>query len=190
VTALTIPTIPDFPAGYVATLTDMQNLSSAVNFALNKPATRIIDATAGATIGTSFALAVWTGTTFDVDGMWNSATPNRLTIQTPGFYKLRYGINTGNVSNVINTYVSSVTGPNNPNGSNVGSLAFWGAYCDNPGDYAHASAAGIWPYYLYSGDYLQIYAKAANAGSSTSTHGPGGITGAYSYFCLEYVSIT
>lgn len=186
---MTIPTIPTLPAGYVVQLADLQNLAYAATFALTKPMAAIIDSTGGQAITTTYNQVQFTGTTFDYDGMWNSGNPKRLTIQTPGWYKVRYGINIGTVGGVYNTAVASTTGSNNPLGSGVTSAKYWCGYCDNvAAQVGWASAAGDWPFYLYAGDYVQVYVQAAAAGSSTGTTANGFSNGG-SYFSLELVSI-
>lgn len=188
---LTVPTIPKLPAGYVVQLADMQNLTAAANFALGKPMTRVIDTTGGAAIGTVPSAVSFVSASFDVDGMWNAANPAQLTVQTPGWYKLRYGVNVGTVGGIFNTQVKSTTGANNPQGSGVVSAAYWAGYCDvAAGKFGWAGAEGIWPFFLYAGDLLKVQVAAQAAGASTGTTGPGTTTDGYSYFSLEYVSIT
>lgn len=187
---MTIPTIPPLPAGYVVQLADLQNLAYACTFALTKPMTRVIDTAGGQAIGTSYGAVQFVSTSFDVDGMWNAANPKQLTVQTPGWYKLRYGVNVGTVGGVFNTYATSTTGSNNPQGAGVVSAPYWGGYSDsNAANFGLACASGLWPFFLYAGDFVQVLISAAATGASTGTTGPGSTTDAYSYFSLEYVSI-
>lgn len=185
------PTIPTLPAGSVAQLADMQNLQYAAAFALGKPCTRIIDTTGGQAIGTAFAAVNFVSASFDVDGMFNTANKSRLTAQTPGWYKLRYAINVGTVGGVFNTYAQSTTGANNPQGAGINSAPHWMGYADVvAGNFGWAGASGVWPFFLYAGDYLQVFISAAATGASTGTTAPGSTTDGYSYLSLEYVSIT
>lgn len=190
-TGMTIPTIPSLPAGYIVQLADLQNLEYACNFALTKPMTRIIDTAGGHAIGTSYAAVQFSTTSFDVDGMWNAANPKQLTVQTPGWYKLRYGINVGSVGGItFNTYVTSTTGSNNPQGSGITSAPYWAGYADvGVGNFGFPCSSGLWPFFLYAGDFVQVLIEASATGASTGTAGPGSTTDAYSYFSLEYVSI-
>lgn len=188
--AMTIPVIPDLPAGYVAQLGDMQALAYAAQFALTKPMTKVIDNTGGASIGTSFGAVSFTATVFDIDGMWVVGNPSRLTVQTPGWYSVRYGINVGTVGGVYTTCVTSTSGTNNPQGAGVQSANYWGGMSDEPAaTNGWATGGGDWPFYLYSGDYLQVFIEAAVAGSSTGTGAPGAATKGGSYFSAELVSI-
>ena len=178
------------PAGYVAQLADLQNLAYAATFALTKPMTKVIDNTGGQAITTSFAAVQFSAAVFDLDGMWLGGSPKRLTVQTPGWYKVSYGINVGTVGGVFNTAVGSTTGANNPLGSGVASAKYWAGYCDEAAsNVGWATATGDWPFYLYQGDFVQVFVQAAAAGASTGTTAPGGLSNGGSYFSLELVSI-
>lgn len=191
VSGLTIPVIPSLPAGHVVQLSELQALASAASFLLGKPATEIADEVGGQAITTSYNPVTFSQAIFDVDGMWNVSFPSRLTIQTPGWFKLRYIVNTGTVANALNTYVTSTSGSNNPGGAGVTSAPYWAGYCENPGGaglYTYAGASGVWPFFLYAGDYLQVSVTSGAAGSSTATGAPGTATEGFSRFSLEYVS--
>src|SRR5690242_14272239 len=187
---MAIPELPSLPAGYVATLGDMQALAYAAQFALTKPIAKIIDNTGGAAIATSFGAVSFTASIFDTDGMWNAGSPDRLTVQTPGWYNVRYGINTGSVVGVYTTCVASTTGANNPQGSGVQSANYWGGMSDEANaSIGWATGGGDWPFYLYAGDYVRVFIEAAAAGSSTGTGAPGTATHGGSYLSMELVSI-
>jgi hypothetical protein len=188
---MTIPTIPDLPAGYVVQLADLQNLAAAVTFALTKPAVYVVDNTGGQAITTNFAAASFTTAIIQTDNlMFQGGSPHRLHAQTPGWYKVSYGVNVGSVGGVFNSAVRSTTGPNNPQGSGVNSNYYWGGYTDvAASSIGYAGATGDWPFYLYQGDYLEVHIKAAAAGASTGTAGIDGGNNAGSFFALELVSI-
>lgn len=188
--SMTIPTIPALPAGYVVQLADMQNLAAAATFALNKPYARVYDATGGVAILTTPTLVTYTNASFDPDGMWSVTNPNRLTIQTPGWYKVRHSTNAGTSKTHV-AWAISTTGANNPAGSGITSSPYWGGYCNgvSGAQGARPHAAGIWPFYLYAGDYVQIQVQANATGNSTGTGAPGGGTVGGSWFSLEMVSI-
>lgn len=187
---LTIPTIPSLSAGSVVQLADLQNLAAAATFALGKPMTTVIDNTGGQAITTGFLAVTFTTVVFDIDGMWLAGSPKRLTVQTPGWYKVRYGINLGTNGGCYNTAVGSTTGSNNPAGSGINSAKYWAGYSDEAASTnGWASASGDWPFYLYQGDFLQVFIQAAATGSSTGTSAPSGFAQGGSYFGLELVSI-
>jgi hypothetical protein len=187
---MTIPTIPSLQAGQVVQLSDLQNLASAATFALTKPMTKVRDNTGGAAIGTSFAAVSFTAAVFDTDGMWASGNPTRLTIQTPGWYTVRYGINVGATSGSYSACVASTAGANNVLTAGTVSSNYWGSYgVGNSSLNTWIRSAGDWPFYLYIGDYLQVYVQADATGGSTGTAAPGGATTGGSYFSLELVSI-
>jgi hypothetical protein len=187
---MAIPVIPTLPAGYVVQLADLQNLAYAATFALTRPMSSVIDNTGGMAITTSFLAVSFTTEIFDIDNMWIVGSPKRLTVQTPGWYKVRYGINLSSAGGQYNTAVGSTTGANNPLGAGVNSAKYWAGYCDEAaGTSGWASASGDWPFYLYQGDFLQVFVQAAAAGTSTGTAAPTGFAQGGSYFGLELVSI-
>jgi len=197
-TALTIPSIPQLPAGYVVQLADLQALASAASFLLAPPMTKVSDQTGGQTVGaTGSATTVQFDTALiDVDGAYSSANKGRLTIQTPGWYKIRYCVSVLTSSSgqgPFQTYVSSKTGPNNPAGSGISSGEFWAGYSNTTASAAHCfpGAAGLWPQYLYSGDYLQVAVFGQASGATTSITDPsGGSPYGGSWFSIEYVSVS
>lgn len=189
---MTIPTIPFLPAGYVVQLADLQNLAAAATFALTKPAVYAVDNTGGMAIPTVFGTFVGFTTTFiNTDAMWIAGSPKRFTINTPGWYKISYGVNVGAVGGVFNTAVRSTSGTNNPQGAGVNSAYQWMGYTDvAASSVGYATATGDWPFYLYAGDFLQVTVQAAAAGASTSTTPViAGGNNAGSFFCAELVSI-
>lgn len=186
-----IPTIPTLPAGYVVQLDDLQDLAEAATFLLNKPITRVIDETGGQAIGTTPLTVHFTNAIFDTNGMWASAQNGRLTVQTPGWYKVRYGVNVGTVGGTFITWAFVTTGPNNPAGSGIVLQPCWGGYVDVPATSSPgwADAGGIVPNYLYAGDFIGVHVKAAATGASTGITAPGGATLGGSFLSMEYVSI-
>lgn len=180
--AMTIPTIPSMPAGHIATASDMNQLSAAATFLLNKPAVRVHDAAGGLAIGTSATVIPFNTKDFDTDGMWSSGANTLLTIQTPGRYYLSYGVSTRG-GHTINTKMRSTTGSNNPAGAGVVSGDHWAGFCPSIAAFsAAAGASGIWPFYLYAGDSLSVFALADTTGNTTDVV----ISG--SYLALEWVS--
>src|SRR5216684_6734082 len=97
---MTIPTVPYMPAGYVVQPSDMNALAACATFLLTKPVARIHDVTGSQAMdGSADIPAVvinFTTVDIDTDGMWAAIHPERLTIQTQGFYKVRYGVNNNN----------------------------------------------------------------------------------------------
>jgi hypothetical protein len=180
---MTIPALTPMPAGYIAQAADMNAMAYAATFLLTKPVTRVHDGTGGYTITANVETAVkFTIADFDSDGMWNATTPNLLTIQTPGFYKVRAGVNLTAASCQHNCYLVSTTGYNSPAGPGIVSSQHWqGA---SVGDLANpcSRTSGVWPVYLYAGDYIQLF--AASAGTTTQDNVNGG-----SYLSMELVSI-
>jgi hypothetical protein len=176
---MTIPVIPALPAGYVATAADLNALAYGCTFLLGKPIARVYDTT-----GSQILLATGTAVTYDTagvdtDGMWNVSNPTRLTVQTPGYYRVRYGVNDNGIT--LNACAVIVTGSNNPVGAGVSSQS-WGSYSIGQSSQGRASAAGILPQFLYALDY--VYVLASPNASATQNTTDGG-----SFLSLELVSI-
>lgn len=181
--AMTIPVIPSTPAGHIATDGDMNAMAAACTFLLTKPTVRVHDAAGGLAIGTTATTIPFNTKDYDTDGMWATGTNTRLTIQTPGWYKFRYSIATAG-SHAVNTKMRSTTGPNNPAGSGVTSGDHWGGYTASLATFVGAGGcSGIWPFYLYAGDFLFVVALADAAGNTTNNSVVG------SFFSLEFVSV-
>lgn len=181
---LVIPTIPAMPAGYVATTADMNNLAAACTFLLGKPAARVHDGAGGQTIGAANTTIAFNTKDYDTDSMWASGTNTRLTIQTPGWYKFRYGVSSTTGGHVISSKILSTTGPNNPAGSGITSGEHWaGGTVTSATAGGTAGCSGIWPFYLYIGDFLTVRALGEASGNVTDT------SVAPSFFSLEFVSI-
>jgi hypothetical protein len=181
--AMTLPTIPQLPAGYVVQVADMNALANCATFLMTKPMARAYDGTGGQTIpATTETQVAYTAVNFDTDGMWAVGHPSRFTIQTPGFYKFNYSVITNGVT--CRSQMTMVTGANNPQGAGVtpSSHLASSAVVNTMGG---SSGGGVWPYYLWPLDYIYVttYCNAlASQWTSTSTT-PG------SCFSAEWMSM-
>lgn len=183
---MTIPTIPNMPAGYVAQAADLNNLAYAAQFLLTRPIARISDTSGTQTIGTSAAAISFNTVTFDPDTMYNSGTPTRLTVQTPGFYKISYLVNafSSGTSISMNAFATITTGTGNPAGSGVTTNCWAGGGAGGAtGQRICARATGILPFYMYAGDFVTVSANAAATGNTLS------VNSFNSFLALELVSI-
>lgn len=189
--SMVIPDVSTFDAGYIAVLDDIKDLAEAATFLLGKPMSRVLDGTGGVAILTTPTIVTFTTASFDPDGMWNVSTPNRLTIQTPGWYRVSYSVNCGAAADTFVSWVTSTSGANNPAGAGVTSAPYWSGSSDGVASSAAArpGGSGIWPFYLYAGDYLQVSVQSNAAGASTGTGAPGTAGSGGSFFELELVSI-
>lgn len=186
---MSIPTIPSMPAGHIATVSDMNALSAACTFLLTKPMAKVRDTAGGVNFTTSGAVITYTTVDFDTDGMWSAGSPNRLTIQTPGWYKLRYMVNQNGSSSATNAAAVGVTGSNNPAGSGLSTNMLWASYSDSEPGYM--SGRGLWPFYLYAGDFIRLIGIEVSAGGATTiATDQSGAAGGGSFLNLEYVSCT
>lgn len=190
--AMTIPTIPTLPAGYVVQVADMNNLASCANFLYNKPVCRITDTTGAQTIAAGTTLSStnaiqFTSANFDPDGMWSSGSPKQLTIQTPGYYKVRYGVSVKctTAATKMNAGILMTTGANNPVGAGSVIPPAWASFSQmvSTNDQAASFGSGVYPFYLYAGDIIQVCA-VWDGGVLTTVTTNGG-----SWLSLELVSI-
>ncbi len=179
--AMTIPTIPSLPAGYIVQPGDLNNIAAGCTFLLGKPLSRVHQASSGQSIAVSPGTKVnWDTVDFDPDGMYSVGSPSQLTIQTPGFYKIRYMVQMTASTNIGNAYVLVTTGSGNPAGAGI-TQQCWGSYAWGITSYAMC-ASGILPGYLYASDFVQITAVPNTAATTF-------ISDVASFISLELVSI-
>jgi hypothetical protein len=155
-------------------------MSYACTFLMNKPIARVHDVTGGQSIPAAGNTPIIFDTKdFDTDGMWSSSAPTQLTIQTPGYYHVRFGCNAA--SGITNAWSLVTTGANNPAGQGITNI-YYDGYVIAVSNMGASGAGGVIPQYLYPLDFVQIVCRA-NVTSTTfgSTVGP--------YFSLEYVSL-
>jgi hypothetical protein len=186
--ALTIPVIPAMPAGSIATSQQLNDLVGCCEFLYQKPMTKVIDETGGTEIQEvgNFGYVSYSTALYDVDGQWSPTAPTVLTIQTPGWYKVRYSVTfTDGDSGGMSAAVRSLSGPNSPQGSGVVSLSYWGSSCLCESGMVNAiGSSGLWPFYLYTGDQLRVLVYSSQTGNTTLGSAQYG-----SFFSTEYVSI-
>lgn len=183
---LVLPAIQDIPAGHIATATDLNQISTAAAFMLNKPIALVTDSVGGQAIGTTYpptADISFGAKTFDTDGMWSSGTPTRLTAQTPGFYRFYYSVSSQSAGGPLHGGLWVTTGSNNPAGSGVVLGPFWGTFSAAGTTVGTTtSGMGIVPFYLYQGDWVHVRAYAASGTMTTNTINA-------SHLGLEWMSI-
>lgn len=178
--SLTIPVVPDLPAGHIVTSGEMNQLADAATFLLGKPVVHVKDGTGGYAIASP--MVCWDTKSFDTDGMWSSSNKDRLTVQTPGWYKFWAGITTNGNGNNAEFFMRSTTGSNNPQGAGVNSTSNWeaAAISNNVSPFTSFRVSGIWPYYLYAGDFLTV--RGTGSSNTYITSVPP------SFFGMEWVS--
>ena len=175
-----IPVLTPVTAGTVVQAADLNNMAYACKFLMNKPICRVHTTTAGQALGGGTAINFDT-LDFDTDGMWSPATPSQLTIQTPGFYKVRYMTNQFASGLNGNTWIEVTNGINNPAGAGT-TVNIWRGYVIAVTNLGPCGSSGVIPLYLYAQDYVQVF-FGGNISSNviTVTEGP--------YLSLELVSI-
>lgn len=174
---LVLPSVPDIPAGSIVTADQLNDIGSACTFLLNKPMALVFDSAGGQSVGTTYpptANVSFASKYYDTDGIWSSGAPTKLTIQTPGFYKVWYTIVCASGTPLaVGAGLWETTGASNPAGSGVSIGPFWGTYVEPQSTTgARASCMGLWPVYLYAGDSLSLRAYAATNTTTTSNTNP------------------
>jgi hypothetical protein len=162
----TVPTIPEIPAGSVATATQMNDLAYAMTFFLQDKPLAQAKASSGQSVTGSTQNIVALGTkVFDNDGMWSSSF-NGLTVQTQGWYRFSYGIP---CPVITDGHIFITTGTNNPAGSGVTSTYWPGTEGHSPSaNYIVCRASGIIPQYMYALDEVQVECNPASSTTLSS----------------------
>lgn len=176
---MTIPTLTSLTAGQVAQVSDLQAMTSACTFLMNKPIARVHMTTAGQSLPTTPAAVTYNTADFDTDGMWGGSGSANLYARTPGYYKVRYGVNQNGATG--NGWILLTTGANNPAGSGV-TTEYCGSYVYGWTASTMACASGLIPVYMYVGDYVSAY-FAGNVATSVI------VTPIGPYLSMEYVSV-
>jgi hypothetical protein len=182
-----LPSVQPVPAGSIANASQLNAVAYACSFLLDKPIALVYDSAGSQALSTSLNGTVisFGSAYYNTDGMWSSGSPTKLTIQTPGYYKVSYGIHTqgGTLPTSLGGCVEEVTGASNPLGSSVTVGPYWGSFTV-PGATvtAYCSNCGMWPFYLWPGDTLKILGYTATTSESTTS-----VTQP-SYFSAEWMS--
>lgn len=167
---MTIPTPPKIVAGQVVTADDLNAVGSCVSFLLNKPIVRVRENSGGAWSFSSSGTILFASSPnieVDTDGMWDSVNNDRMIVQTPGWYKLYYQITVNGTGDAVNAAAYCTTGSNNPEGAGVTIGPYWASYCDGfPGA---LQARGVWPFYLYAGDYVRLKGFSASGDANPAS---------------------
>lgn len=156
-----VPGPPTQYAGQLATSTDMNALANSALF-WRRPPMVIAQATTGQSLTGGVQAAVqYSALLRDTDGFFSTAFPTRLTVQTPGIYKVRYSIPFGVAGVSCQVLVRIQTGANNPAGAGV-QTPFWYGFASAAGGIdGTVNGGGVMPVYFYAQDFIQIMATVA-----------------------------
>src|ERR1019366_1591044 len=174
------PEVPVISAGQVATATLLNQCSAVATFLINKPSVYVQANAAQAltTAGTPVSFATDVHDT-DSTAMWVVGSPTKLTVKTPGYWRVAYGVPGTTASTTC--WVRVTTGSNNPLGSGNTFACWSGASTANGGAVFCVKAAGVIPYFLYQLDYVELIAQpSSNISTDTSV--------LYASMSLEFVS--
>ena len=89
-----VPSVSIWNAGFQHDVVSFQAISDALNFLLDPPECEVNQTTTQSiATGLTTATAVsFNSATTDNDGMWDSAHPTYITIQTPGWYEVEWAV--------------------------------------------------------------------------------------------------
>lgn len=183
----TVPTVPTEPAGVIAAAADLNAWAGACTFKLgsaagNKPMFFLMASTTQSFGTSSGTKVIWSNTAAifkDNDGGWASGTPDRYTIQTPGYWTFDWTVNAGIWASYLQAWCTVQTTAANPYNPSV-NINFQYTNMAQTGSNAFATSGGLCPIYLYPGDYVAVNAQPGAA--TTSSSNP------YSHFTGEWVS--
>ena len=169
----TVPVVPTFTAGTVATAATLNQLGAAVQFILTPPKVVLQQINAspfagGQSVPITTATAIgWNNAISNTDSAWSSSNNTRVTAQTPGYYLFEavWQSTAETTSSYRGGYFQVTNGPNNPGGA--GTTAFGAARAANVTsvtgvNYTAIGCAMISPF-LYLLDYVEFYAYAGHA---------------------------
>jgi len=189
----TVPTVPTFTAGSVATAAALNQLGYAVSFILGPPKAILQQTNAspfatGQAISATTATAIgWNNAIEDSDGGWSSANRSRYTAQTPGYFMCEavWQSTAETSAGYRGAYFRVTTGSNNPGGA--GNQTSFGA--SRPPNVTSATGvnytavgASMLSPYLYVLDYVELIAYSSHAETT-------GFTDGGSYLTVTLVSI-
>lgn len=162
-----IPTIPTTAAGQLVTAGQLQSMENAIRFLMNPPRCMAYQINPQTVAQSTWTGIILDGESYDTDGMHStSASPTRITIQTPGNYLIYGNVNFGTL----------------PSGfqANVQIRVNGGAF-ETDTDTEPTSASGsnqmtsdITSKVLRAGDYVEIFAWSNNTGGFTTVASTGG----------------
>lgn len=175
----TIPVVPDFEAGTLATSAEMNLLRTAISWVLSGSPECQLTKTATQSIPNSTQTAIQWGTKIiDRDSGWSSGSNTQYTAQTPGIYEVGAFIPwAANTTGTRRLTFQLNTGSGNPAGSGLTTLfGTSSVYTLTSGTIASCVVSEALTPYMYDGDFLQVMAWQDSGGAlstvNTSDFGP------------------
>lgn len=165
-----VPTVPSFVTGETPSIAKLNQLAACVSFVNYIPAFASMTASQSMSSGSAAALS-WTEGTDRDGGHSNSTNPTRYTAQTPGYYDLDAYLNfEENSSGARLAYFQVTTGSGNPGGAgNVTQLGAKSSAASN--STPTRLNLGILSPYLYTGDYVEVYAEQTSGSTLNPVSG-------------------
>ena len=155
------PNPPSQRAGTLATSADMNALANTALFLRTPPmviAQSLTSGTGQSLTGGSATAVQYASLLRDTDGFFSTGLPTRLTVQTPGFYKVRYSIPFAVGGGNCQVFVRIQTGANNPAGAGVQTPFWYGFSAAANSIDGTVCGGGVMPFYFYAADFIQVMA--------------------------------
>lgn len=159
------PNPPKQLAGQIAMSSDMNALAQTALFMRRPPMVIAQSNTSGTGQSMTVATSAITYSTVqrDTDGFFAPSLPTRLTVQTPGFYSVRYSIPFAAAGVNCQIWARLQTGANNPAGAGV-QTPYWYAFAaSGNGNDGCVCGGGLIPVYMYQADFIQVMASMNTA---------------------------
>lgn len=169
------PAPPVQYAGRLATSADMNSLAQTALYLRRPPMVVAQSATSGtgqSMTSTPAGVQFTGGVLRDTDGFFAPANNTRLTVRTPGFYRVRYSVPFDVAAQNCQCMARVTTGSNNPAGAGVTS-SWWYAWAGAANSInGCACGGGIIPVYLYVLDYVEILQNVVTTSNMPVTPQP------------------
>ena len=178
----TVPSVPTFNAGSVATAVTLNQLGSAVSFLLAPPKAILQQTNAspyagGQSISATTPTAIgFNSEILDSDNGWTSGNPTKYYAQTPGYFLVEgvWQSTAETTSGYRGVYFRITTGSNNPGGSgntsSYGSQRTPNVTSSSGANYSAVDGAILLPY-MYVNDYVEMIAYSSHAETTGFTDG-------------------
>lgn len=160
--ATSIPVVPTFKAGQVATSSGLNGLVQAASFLVGSGTGAtpqwILQNTAGGTVAANATASVpWNAEVKDNDGVWSSGANTVVTIQTPGIYTVDWFVAcTGAAASQLTAWVQVQTTASNPSNPSSSITVQYCSIAANTTGSRIVSGGGLAPVWLNTGDTLAV----------------------------------
>lgn len=173
---VSVPPVPSENAGVISSSSDLNAWSAACTWLLGSgsntmPVFFLQQGTAQG-LTTSFAnitnFSSSAAVFKDNAGGFSGGSPNRYTVQLPGFYTINWGVSVGANASYLEALAGVVTGSGNPYNPST-TFIFQHQTRNVSTSDGFASARGLCPVYMVAGDFIFVNARVGVAASTDIT---------------------